>query len=253
MSHQRNCERLLTAKSQSDYSRMSRLYGVHFSALCNLEYFDCVRFHVIDRMHNLFLGSAKYVFKLWAENVFSKDQLEELSKKIEELNTATFIGRIPRKIGTNYGNYTAEEWKNWTLTFSMYALYGIFPDSHLRVWERFVLACRLLRQPVITKQEIMKADALLVNFCIGMEKLYGKKFLTCKMHLHCHLHTVLLDYGPVFGFWLFSFERYNGQLGSTLTNNRSVEIQFMRDFLKERFLIPSACLVSLPCQGHLYP
>jgi len=29
-----------------------------------------------------------------------------------------------------------------------------------------------------------------------------------------------MDYGPVFGFWLFSFERYNGHLGSTYTNNR---------------------------------
>ena len=46
--------------------------------------------------------------------------------------------------------------------------------------------------------------------------------------------------GPAFGFWLFLFEHYNGQLGSTLTNNRSVEIQFMRDFLKERSLMPSA-------------
>lgn len=70
----------------------------------------------------------------------------------------------------------------------------------------------------------MKADALLVNFCTGMKKLHGKQFLTCNMHRHCYLHSVLLDYGPVFGFWLFSFERYNGQLGSTLTNNRSVEI-----------------------------
>ena len=240
VSHNRNCERLKAAKSQSEYGRLSRLYGVHCSALCKLEYFDCVRFHVIDPMHNLFLGTSKYVFKLWAENVLSKGQLKELSKKIEELNTATSIGRIPRKIGTNYGNYTAEEWKNWTLTFSMYALYGIIPDNHLRVWERFVLACRILCQPVITKQEIKKADALLVNFCTGMEKLYGKQFLTCNMHLHCHLHSVLLDYGPVFGFWLFSFERYNGQIGSTLTNNRSVEIQFMRDFLKEHYLMPSA-------------
>ena len=73
-----------------------------------------------------------------------------------------------------------------------------------------------------------------------MEQLYGKKFLTCNMHLHCHLREVLLDYGPVFGFWLFSFERYNGHLGSTYTNNRSVEIKFMRDFLKERFLLPSS-------------
>ena len=64
------------------------------------------------------------------------------------------------------------------------------------------------------------------------------------MHLHCHLNSVLLDYGPVLGFWLFSFERYNGLLGSTVTNNRSVEMQFMRDFLKERFLMP--CAGNLP-------
>ena len=244
VSHKRNCEKLKASKSQAEYERISRMYGVHYSALCKLEYFDCVRFHVIDPMHNLFLGTAKYVFKLWAENVFSKEQLKELTKKIEELNSATSIGRIPRKIGSNYGNYTAEEWKNWTLTFSMYALYGILPDNQLQVWERFVLACRILCQPVITKQEVLKADALLLNFCTGMEKLYGKKFLTCNMHLHCHLNSVLLDYGPVLGFWLFSFERYNGLLGSTVTNNRSVEMQFMRDFLKERFLMP--CAGNLP-------
>ena len=159
------------------------MYGVHCSALCKLKYFDCVRFHVIDPMHNLFLGTVKYVFKLWTENVFSKEQLKELTQKIEELNSATSIGRIPRKIGSNYGSYTVEE---WTLTFSMYALHGILPDNQLRVWERFVLACRILCQPVITKQEVLKADALLLNFCTGMEKLYGKKFLTCNMHLHCH-------------------------------------------------------------------
>lgn len=64
VSHNRNCERLKAAKSQSEYGRLSRLYGVHYSALCKLEYFDCVRFHVIDPMHNLFLGTSKYVFKL---------------------------------------------------------------------------------------------------------------------------------------------------------------------------------------------
>ena len=240
VSHKRNCEKLQNCKSQSEYNRKSREFGVHYSSLCKLEYFNCVRFHVIDPMHNLFLGTAKYVFKLWAENLFSKEQLKELSQKIKELNTATSIGRIPRKIGTNYGSYTAEEWKNWTVTFSMYALHGILPDNHLRIWERFVMACRILCQPVISKEEIMKSDALLVNFCTGMETLYGKKGLTCNMHLHCHLSSVLFDYGPVFGFWLFSFERYNGQIGATRTNNRSVEIQFMRDFVKERFLMPSA-------------
>ena len=31
-----------------------------------LPYFDCVRFHVIDPMHNIFTGTAKHVMtKVW--------------------------------------------------------------------------------------------------------------------------------------------------------------------------------------------
>lgn len=39
-------------------------------------------------MHiNLFLGTAKYVFKLWVEYLFRKEQMKEISQKTEELNT----------------------------------------------------------------------------------------------------------------------------------------------------------------------
>ena len=211
VSHKRNCEKPQNCRSQSDQSTTGNHdHGVHYSSLRKLEYFDCVNSHIIGPMHNLFLGTAKYVFKLWADNLFSKEQMKELSQKIEEINISSSIGRIPRKIGTNYGSYRGEEWKNWTLIFSTYALHGILPDNHLRIWERFVIACRILCQPVISKEEIMKADALLVNFCTGTERFYGKKVLTCNMHLHCHLSSCLFNYGPVFGFWLFSFERYNG-------------------------------------------
>ena len=50
------------------------------------------------------------------------------------------------------------------------------------------------------------------------------------MHLHTHLLDCVLDYGPVYAFWLFSFERYNGILGDYGTNQRAVEIQLMRKF-----------------------
>ena len=59
MSQKRNCERLKTAKSQNEYARLSPMYGVPYSALRKREYFDCVRFHIIDEMYNLFLGTAK--------------------------------------------------------------------------------------------------------------------------------------------------------------------------------------------------
>lgn len=35
----------------------------------------------------------------------------------------------------------------------------------------------------------------------------------------------------MYGFWLFSFEHYNGVLGSFSTNNRDIEVQLMRKFL----------------------
>ena len=69
LTHKRNCEKVKLSKSQAEYDRASRMLGVHYSAFCELEYFDCVRFHVIDPMHNLFLGTAKYVFKVWAETI----------------------------------------------------------------------------------------------------------------------------------------------------------------------------------------
>ena len=40
------------------------------------------------------------------------------------------------------------------------------------------------------------------------------------MHLHLHLAECIVDYGPVYAFWCFAFERMNGVLGSYHTNNQ---------------------------------
>ena len=44
----------------------------------------------------------------------------------------------------------------------------------------------------------------------------------------------LFTYGPVHNFWLFSFERFNGILGDFKTNQRAIETQLMRKFLREQ-------------------
>ena len=53
------------------------------------------------------------------------------------------------------------------------------------------------------------------------------------MHLNCHLAECIEDYGPIFGFWLFSFERYNGMLGKFPNNQKHIEVQLMRRFETE--------------------
>ena len=42
------------------------------------------------------------------------------------------------------------------------------------------------------------------------------------MHLHGHLKECILDFGPVYTFWLFSFERLNGVLGFYHTNRHDI-------------------------------
>lgn len=44
-----------------------QLLGWRFTPLVELEYLDSVMHHVNDLMHNLFLGSAKRMVKLWIE------------------------------------------------------------------------------------------------------------------------------------------------------------------------------------------
>ena len=51
------------------------------------------------------------------------------------------------------------------------------------------------------------------------------------MHFQLHIKECVENYGSMYGFWLFSFERYDGILGSFHANNREVEVQLIRRFL----------------------
>lgn len=234
--HNLYARRVKNAKTKAEYESFAKKYGTYYSVLIELNYFDAITFCVIDPMHNLFLGTAKKVFKLWVErDILSKKKLEKVESRLEEVNSFTDIGRIPTHISGNYGVFSAAEWKNWTVTFSLYALCGILPEEDYRCWEKFVIACRILCKPFISKEDIGKVDSLLLNFCKSVERLYGLSSISCNMHLHCHLKECLLDFGPIHVYWCFSFERYNGTFGKLHTNNKGIEIQFMRKIMTSKF------------------
>ena len=104
------------------------------------------------------------------------------------------------------------------------------------MWQTFFLACQYLCTSVLSKTDIKKAHLLFVKFGVRFEKLYGKKAVTSNMHLHCHLKECVIDCGPVHAFWCFSFERFNGILGTMQVNGRSVEIQLMHKLMAGRFV-----------------
>ena len=91
-SHRIHSEMVRKASTRSKHEALATKYGVYYSSLLQLEYFDALRFTSIDPMHNLFLGTAKNVFKLWIKkNFLSKKDLKVLEDKINSLDVGTGV------------------------------------------------------------------------------------------------------------------------------------------------------------------
>ena len=235
--HKQSAKRTLQETSPASQQKLCSELGARYSVLQELEYFDCIRYFVVDPMHNLYLGTAKHMMKnVWLKerNEFISDEdFERIQELVDSMTVPQDIGRIPGKISCSFSGFTADQWKNWTTVYLLFALKGVLPDNHLECWRHFVLACKLRGKKVLTYSDIELGDRHLMEFCRTFEELYGKDLVTPNMHLHGHLKQCLLDYGPLHSFWCFSFERFNGILGSFHTNNRSIEIQLMRKFLMQ--------------------
>lgn len=233
--HKDICMKLKSCKTLTNLHAIEVQTGIKYSILVELEYFDPIRFTIVDPMHNLFLGTAKTVIKqIWLKRgIIQEANFPVLQTRVDIMTVPSDLGRIPHKILSSFGSFTAEQWKNWVIIYSMFALRGILPQSDYVCWQTFVLACFFLCRRAISKTDLVKADLLLIKFCKKVEELYGNNSITPNMHLHGHLADCIKDYGSVYGFWLFSFERYNGTLGNFHTNKKNVTVQLMRHFIFE--------------------
>jgi len=251
--HKVGAKKSLTAKSKAERTTIELQSGSRFTELMHLPYFDSIRFVIIDPMHNLFLGTAKRILhNQWLrESLISNSDLDKVQERICSCIVPINVGRMPRKISSHFYSLTADEWKNWTLLYSMLVLQDILPAEHLACWKLFVSACRIYCSYVITLVDIDKASELMSEFFRTAERLYGPTFLTFNTHLHLHLPQCFKDYGPCYGFWLFSFERYNGILGKYHTNQLSIEMQLMRKFINNMSVRSLASEVdSVPHDHH---
>ena len=172
---------------------------------------------------------------LWKElNILNKNVFDQIQDRVDRASAPSDIGKIPNKIESGFDGFTADQWKNWTLIFSLYALSDVIPSEHLNCWRLFVIACYYMCSKVLTTGDIVIADQYLMKFCYEFERLYGKERVKPNMHLSLHLRDCISDFGPIYSFWCFSFERYNGMLGALHSNNHNVEIQIMEHFLRGR-------------------
>ena len=64
--------------------------------------------------------------------------------------------------------------------------------------------------------------------------------------MHLHLKDSVLNYGPVYGFWCYPFERFNGILGNFQKNWLSPELQMFKKFLTFQDLLLSDLPSTMP-------
>lgn len=218
-------------KTRADQKQIERLHGCRYSALLELEYFDPIRMCVVDPMHNLLLGTAKHMLSVWTDlGLITSRQLNDIQKHVDQFVTPSDVGRIPGKISSGFSGFTAEQYRNWTLIFSLSALKDILPHQHFNCWHYFVKACHLMCRQEISVEQVEEADNYIDLFCKKFEQLYTAQYCNINLHLHGHLKACILDHGPVYSFWLLAFERLNGVMESFHTSFNDVSLQLMRRF-----------------------
>ena len=257
---------LQNATCQSKKDEVEKQFGVRYSEIVRLPYFNVIAQHVIEPMHNLGLGTEKHIVGIWKDiGLLGPADFEIIQERVDSMVVPYGVGRIPLKICSRLSGLTADQWKNWTNIYSLYALRGVIPDEHYFCWSIFVEASLILSQHSISLDALTHADQKLLQFCSRFENLYGKQACTPNMHLHCHIKECILNYGPIPSFWAFPFERYNGIMQSFVNNWISPEMQMMRRFTSYQSVVSNSQFWStastelneivdratLPCEGSL--
>ena len=171
------------AKSQADRVKIEREFGVRFTELLRLPYFNTIQFSIIDPMHNMLLGTAKHMLAVWKEcKILTPEHLDAIQSLIDQFIVPSDIGRIPHKIASSFSSFTADQWKNWTLIFSLVAMKKILPQLHFDNWHSFVKACSFLCSRAITVNTINEFDTHIMYFCNTFNSLYGSKYCTPNIH-----------------------------------------------------------------------
>jgi len=203
--------------SKASRERFVKQSGVRWTELLRLSYFDPIRFTTVDPMHCLFLGIAKWIVKrIWIDQgILTTNILNEVQKKMNQFSVPADIGRIPGKIycGEGFSNFTADQWRIFFTIYATVSLWEHLGYEDRKVLTYFVRVCQLFVNRIIEVDAMREAHQKLIEIVKLIENNYGRDKITLNLHLSLHLGECSFDYGPLYTFWCFSFERMNGVLG----------------------------------------
>jgi hypothetical protein len=104
-------------------------------------------------------------------------------------------------------------------------------------WDSFVEGVRLLLSYSVTLHNVNISHERFREYCIGVEEIWGGQFMKPNHHHLMHMKQCVLDYGPPHVFWVFAFERSNGQLANYTSSLRTVELEMTKRFVQQQMVL----------------
>ena len=204
--------------SNAARERFVKVTGIRLSKLLRLPYFDLIRFIIVDLMHYLFLGIAKWIVKrIWIqEGVLSSDSLNIIQQKMNQFQIPADLGRIPGKVNCSKGffHFTADQWRIFFIIYATVSLWEhLSDDVDRKILTHFVRICSISVRRIVELDSMREMHDRLIKIVRLIEKSHGRHKVTPNLYLSLHLREYSDDYGPLYAFWCFAFERMNGMLG----------------------------------------
>ena len=249
-------QKWLEAPSASAREKLAKASGCRWTSLYLLPYYDSVTFLAIDAMHNLYMGVAKKILKVWSLKELV--DFEELEKRCKALNVPRGIGRVlssfqnkDKKLKKKkLESLKAEEMMSFVTIYSDQLLSGLIDAKNYQMWKYFSAACRGSSGRMLYRIEIPRLQESYYNFLKTFEDLHPDKCVP-NMHLGHESFLSLEEYGPNHVSWCYAFERMNGILGSVHTNNKAIQMTVHKSFASAQQCSITTLTRTYPDEAHL--
>ncbi|CAB5193095.1 unnamed protein product [Rhizophagus irregularis] len=96
------------------------------------------------------------------------------------------------------------------MIYSTPILWDMLDNNDRKILGHFIRACNFLVARFITEDDLREAQERLAHL---IERTYGPEFITSNIHLALYIPDCCHDYGFIYSFWLFPYERLNGYIG----------------------------------------
>lgn len=204
--------------------------------------FDIIQGLVPDYMHSVLLGVARQLGKLWFDStnhdepfyISCADQ-NLIDFALTSIRPPCNISRIPRSI-SDRKFWKAHEWYAWLCYYCLPILKSFLPGKFFKHLSLLVDGVSLLLCDSISATDLDHCDAVLKQFVVDFQDLYGLNNVSFNVHLCIHLTSSVRAWGPLWAHSAFVYEGFNHKLLDMIKGTQAVPLQICKTFALQRSL-----------------